>query len=281
MLGFVLGNRDDVAGHGVRNVAIEGMVAFRRLRIFRNVQRLTGTRGRDDILRLRGIRTAIIARKSDHIACGGLVERDGWVIDAVLRTQQHQPRLDEGCQVAADGQQKRRLFRSVGRSFAIGTRGCDGEAPILQTEQVRVTQGFESDVDTGHHRAISYGVAGGPRAIEWFGAEAYGGSARAARALSGCRNRYAGGEEDAIVFIQRFPFAGDLGTQRKVHAIGDVLVVRLFTTGGCTRVTQQSIVGRHGTPLQWTIHLQRCTIAHITTLYKLTSSPPSRREHPR
>ena len=33
-----------------------------------------------------------------------------------------------------------------------------------------VHAGFEGDVDTGHHRVIAYGVAGGPRAIEWFGA---------------------------------------------------------------------------------------------------------------
>ena len=60
-------------------------------------------------------------------------------------------------------------------------------------------------------------------------------------------DRYAGSEKNPVILIKRPPSGAIIipKAQRQVHAVGDILVVRLFTASGFTRITQQGIGIRH------------------------------------
>ena len=83
------------------------------------------------------------------------------------------------------------------------------------------------------------------RLIERIGDEMRRRDARSARLGGGGLNRHAGGEENTVILVERLPLGGPIGTQRKVHAIGDVLIIRLFTAGSFARVAQQFVGTRH------------------------------------
>ena len=83
------------------------------------------------------------------------------------------------------------------------------------------------------------------RLIERIGDEMRRRDARSARLGGGGLNRHAGGEENTVILVQRLPFSGFARTQRQMHAVGNIFVIRLFATGGFARVAQQRVGALH------------------------------------
>ena len=83
------------------------------------------------------------------------------------------------------------------------------------------------------------------RLIERIGDEMRRRDARSARLGGGGLNRHAGGEENTVILVERLPFRGFARTQRQMHAVGDVFIIRLFATSGFARVAQQRVGALH------------------------------------
>ena len=113
----------------------------------------------------------------DDVTCRILIKNNGRPINTAVGGDAHQAKLRVGGQITAHSQQKGGSFGAIRLASTVGTRSDHTETTLRQTEQVWITQGFEGDIDTRHHRIEFHSITTWAGRIERVNAEMRSGTA--------------------------------------------------------------------------------------------------------